>query len=52
MTEEEEKMQVVDMDEEDIKAAKKGKIRGIIYFSVLILLIIACIIVVVVLKGK
>lgn len=52
MTEEEKKEQIVDMDEQDLKYEKRSKIRGIIYFSLLILLIIACIVVIVVLRDK
>ena len=44
--------ELIEMDEEDIKANKKSTIRKIIYFSVLILLIVACIVVIVVLKDK
>ncbi len=52
MSDQNKEPELIELDEDDVKANKKAMIKRIIYFSVLILLMIACIVVVVVLKDK
>lgn len=52
MAEEEKEIELIEMDEVDMKLARRTRIGKIVFFSILIALIIACMIVISVLTTK